>query len=529
MSEEAKLDFTADDKVARAAIDRLTKQVAGLEEQQRKLNETAKKGAHESRQAVDEWAKGLDKLSDAGRKALVHSDETWKRGLANLKQQNDELKKHGDAWEHVTHWVSEQGKELIAIGGSYLAIHKAVDLVVEGYSQWREHVKKLGEEHQQLAESTVKTLHQAGILKFGKEAEEFIASGAGGVASPEEVRQAMSGVAAGAPNASFDEMKTLAAQTAKSAPLGVNLAERGTFMAKLHAIDKSKSPDDLADIASFAQQAAGNRAGELTSPAMLRSLRALTAGGMGIDEALGLSIGALQNDAQMKQFTKVGELLDQENKFAPSGNPHRLTPEERLKQQFGRLSSEDRLKELMAGGKMARAVAGDESFKLRMIPADQQADILRRLREAQSGNLATAEVEQLGDFGYGTKAVLAAGERTAQGLQAETPEAQFATIFEKYQSYQKANASGLRGNLARWGNAFAEDVNYAGSNIPGLEQDVQNRRGQGWLTQQQASELLQALAKLKESIDNQARETKRNTATGGPARANVNGHNEGAH
>src|SRR3954464_6164551 len=96
---EAKLDLTADDKVARAAIDRLTKQVAGLEEQLRKLHETGKKGAEASTVALSKEADEIERM--------IKGVDGWKREVdAMTKGVNDvtpKLKEHAAHHSQISH------------------------------------------------------------------------------------------------------------------------------------------------------------------------------------------------------------------------------------------------------------------------------------------------------------------------------------------------------------------------------------------------------------------------------------------
>jgi hypothetical protein len=515
----AKLDFIGDSRSAEAAYNKLTKENAKLREDNRKLVDEFVKGADHAKQAASSWADQVAKLGKA-QHDVIQSD-AWQKAFRDVEMQSHALKKQVDQHSQIKHWLSEQSRELIGIGAGYLTIEKGLDLVVGMYDKWREKARELGREHTQLAGDIVRTLYSAGLLKHGAEVEEFIEKGPGG-GTQQQRRAAVAGVTAGAPNADLETVKRLSEETVKAAPLGTDLAARGTFIAKLHTIAPEKSADDLADIATFAKQRAGNKADQLTDPAFLRAVRALKAGGMGTDEALALGVGALQNDAQMKQFTKVGELLDQDNKFAPTGNPHRLTPEERLKQQFGRLSSEDRLKELMAGGKMARAVAGDESFKLRMIPADQQADIVRGLQQAQTGNADRADLDRLQTFRSGREAL------EEQGLSEEESE------LERLYGPKEAARERFRRRYAaraykRGGSAYvSQQLNEMLRHVPGLGGDMGTRAearealGEKLITQAEYDRLSRALEQNTES-------TKRNTAAAGPARVNINGNNEGGH
>jgi hypothetical protein len=515
---EAKLDILGDSRSAEAAFARLTRENAKLQEQNRKLVDDAKKGAHEATQAVDKWAKGMSALSEAGRKASVHSDESWKKGLETLKAQTEEHKN-----QH--HWLTEQRTELLGIAASYLTIERGLDVLLEQYSDWSEHVKDLGKEHQKLAEDVVKTLHAGGLLKFGAELEEFITGGAGGIATPEQTRQALAGVHAGAPNADLETQKRLTAETVKAAPLGADLQARGTLIGKLSSIDSGKAPGDLADIATFAQQASGNRSGELTSPAFLRSLRALRTGGMETDQAMALAITALQDDQRMREFGKIGELLDQGNKFSPKGNAHRLTPEERLKQQFGQLSPQDRLKALMEGGPMAEAVNENLGFSLKMMPQEQIAETLRGLQTAQRENLATGELEQLKQFGFGKKALV--GQETAMAKARQEEElGDAASILGNLQEQRSANSSGrfaMLQHFSRGLRSYQEDL-FFHLNSPEGKRGFVRRATEGALTQ--GTITAEQAQKLIAAIERNTKSTERNTDSNGQARLDINRHSE---
>ncbi len=513
---EAKLDFTADPKVAERAIDSLTKKMAGLEEQNRKLNENAKKGAHESKQALDAWAEGMKGLDDAGRKAMAHSDETWKRGLDTLKKQNEAL-------HEGHHWLTEQGQELLKLGVGFLTVEKGVEKVVEVYDEWREHVKELGKEHEELAKRVVKTLHQSGLLKFGPEMEEFIEKGAGNTATPEQVRQAISGVATGAPMADVETQKALVKETVKGAPLGIDLAERGLLVGKLSKIAPEKSAGDLADIASYMEHQAGSRAGELGSPNFLRSIRALKTAGIGTDEALSIGMQALEDDQQMRKFSQLGELLDESNKFAPHGKHHRLSPEERLKQQFGQMSAAERFQTLSAGGDMAQAVSGGMAFSLKMMPEAQRQQLLAELGEAQSGDYYNQEIQSLGKFGMGRKALVAQETAVAKAEQ-ESALGGPRSVLTNLQEQRKARARNLISSVGNYLEGAGEEFFFNTTAAATGQEDYVRRavqRGQaiGDITAEQAEKLIAALDRNTEA-------TRRNTANNGQARPNVNANGE---
>jgi uncharacterized protein YoxC len=515
---EAKLDFTADDKVARAAIDRLTKQVAGLEEQLRKLHETSKKGAEDSTKAISKQADEVERM--------IKGVDGWAKEVAEMikgvNDLNPKLRKQAEHHSEIQHFLSEHTRELLKVGAGVLGVSTGVEGAISIYEQWKEKVKEIGKEHEALSKRIVKTLHESGLVKFGPEMEKFIESGAGGLGSQEQARQAVAGVTAGAPNASKEEVKAISAQVVKAAPLGVDLSERGTLMGRLHDIDKGKSADDLADIATVMTQKAGNRAGQLTDPAFLKTLRALKSGGMSIESAGGLALSALQNDQQMKKFGGLGELLERDaGDFAPKGNPHRLTPEEIEDQAFGKMDQAGRLKYLKTNERFALR---HQAFAFNKLPAGQADMLANEIQAGESGNAFQGDLASLGQLHSGAVAIASQEAEIAKSKQeaALGPAANALTQFQNIRAAKSRNAltAGFRG--LQFG---IEDVGYAlsGDKAGYVEREIKSSEAFGMITKDEAAKLI---ATLRENTE----EMKRNTAAMRPNQAvNVNGHTEGGH
>jgi hypothetical protein len=513
---EAKLDLTADDKVAQRAIDNLTKRMAGLEEQNRKLNETAKKGAEESRKAVDQWAAGMEKLSAQGKK--VHDDiEAWDRGMANIKKHNADLREQVTHHGAISHFLSEQSTELVGIGTSYVSITKGIEMAMDMVGEWRNRVKELGQEHENVAKNLTQALHSGGMMKFGPELEEFARGGAGGIATPDDVIKAMSGAMAGAPKASAEEIRALSTEGVKGAALGVDPKERTTLIAKLHTLFPEKSANDLADVSQFATQMAGTHADQLTSAPFAKAIRYLKAGGLGSDEAGSLATSFLQSDEKMKSFAELGEILDPENKFKAPGGPHRLTPEERLKQEFGQLGTQDRLKAFMDNSELARAVSPKLAFAFKATPQSERDEMLAGWKGAQAENLDQQTLGQAGRFDAGRQSIAAYDVKLAEAAQAEDLGGMRAALtrFDKRRYAQTRNMTDAVGAVGHIGAAeigyelYSNPVQSASAAVTGNFAGGQNM--------QQVVELLRQVVKHVSG-------TEQNTKKRGGV--NINAHTE---
>jgi hypothetical protein len=508
---QAKLDLTADDKVAKAAIDRLTKQMAAMEEQSRKLNETAKKGAEEATKAVDSWAAGLSKLSAEGKR--VHDNiAAWDRGMEKLKEQSH----HHSA---ISHSLSEQATELVGIGASYLSITKGIEVAMDMVGEWRDRVKELGQEHENVAKNLTATLHSGGLMKFGTELEEFARGGAGGIATPDDVIKAMRGATAGAPKASPEEIQAFSTEGVKAAPFGVDPEERTKLIAKLHTLFPEKSANDLADMSQYGTQMAGTHADQLTSGPFAKAIRHLKAGGVGSDEAMSLTLTHLQDDEKMKSFAELGEILDPDNKFKAPGNTHRLTPEEMKKQQFGQLDTQGRLKEFMDNSELAQTVNPKLAFAFKAVPQSERDQMLAGLKGAQAENLDQQTLDQAGRFNAGRTSIDAYNVKLKEASQAE-------------------DLGGMRGSLTRMQQGMRADVRTTSDrvraelSISAMERGyeaLQDRNFVGGTVlsggNMQTGQNISDLAGLLRQLVKHAAGTEKNTS--GKGGVHINGNNEG--
>jgi len=371
---EAKLDFTADDKTAKAAIDRLTKQMAGLEEQQRKLNETSKKGAEAARKEVDLWAAGMDRLSAAGRK--VHENiSAWDNGMAKLKEQRAELERHSHHQSEIAHWLSEQGKEAIKLGVGFVTIDKAVEGILGSFDKWKEKLTEVANAQRQVSAAVMRSTADAGMLQHTKEIEEFVEKGAG---TTEERRQALFGAHAGMPFASLKDKQALAEEVLKYKGTGQDMGQLAEQAGRVQEAG-GLSANDAMDMVAMVRSKVGSRANELTDPAFLRAVHGLRKGGMPIERTMAMASLALEQGQRLNFLTDIGAAIEAPaSAFEHKGGMHRLTPEERLKEQFGAMGPAERETALLNDRKMREAIVPSADFRLEMMGGPQAIDQLQR-------------------------------------------------------------------------------------------------------------------------------------------------------
>lgn len=248
--------------------------------------------------SVTQIFSGDTKDLEAAYRKLVAEDIKLR---AELQKTASESKKHGhDAAggiEEMSEAIGDQVKEIGHMVLGLASIEKGVEFVLDAYGEWREEMKKLGQEHKAFADDLAKSVGASGDIRDAPKIEAI--ANRMQYASLAETTSAFKEVRGAAPGMDEKRRQELAEAAARTAPL-TDAGQMGRLMGNLGQMLPEKSGEELAGMGLKLQHLGGNSADQLSSNNFLKAAKILQKGGMGTEESLGLGVTALQENLSPK-------------------------------------------------------------------------------------------------------------------------------------------------------------------------------------------------------------------------------------
>lgn len=239
---EARLDVTGSGAVAERELQKVTKQLAKVREENRRLNEESKKGSAAS--------------------AISMSNMT---------------------------------REAVGMAGRFFTVGTAVGAITRAYSDWRTKTDELIDAHDQLSNSFTRVLAEAGKLRLAPQAEQFVKGIKG--ATPEQATAALSGVMQSGETLSDKRTFAVASEIAKLAPTQIDLTQAGKLAADIADIGgEGITASDVADLTVGIKQQLREKTEQFSGPKFQRQMEHLKRGGMSGTDAIAHAVAALQSE-----------------------------------------------------------------------------------------------------------------------------------------------------------------------------------------------------------------------------------------
>lgn len=277
---------------------------------------------------------------------------------------------------------------------AFLSVGAAAGAVTAAY---REHVRLL-EEISQKADEAAK-----------RQVQIFAASGdlarLGEVAP--EAREAFGAVSAAGANLGFSRRAALARELAKLAPLQQDVQQQGGLAAALAEMFPGTKPGDIADLLVSVQAQAKGQAGAIAGGPSKLAVQALGRAGMAPEQALAFALEGLTQDLPEKLIEKLGVAVSDRGLEPIAGRGRPLTAEEQLFNRYVAAAPTERLRLIQSEPLLQRRLLGEVATdRLKNLDANRIADRERQLREAQTKDLAQAQLRELSKTREGTKVLL---------------------------------------------------------------------------------------------------------------------------
>lgn len=440
--------------------------------------------------SVTQIFSGDTKDLEAAYRKLVAEDIKLR---AELQKTASESKKHGhDAAggiEEMSEAIGDQVKEIGHMVLGLASIEKGVEFVLDAYGEWREEMKKLGQEHKAFADDLAKSVGASGDIRDAPKIEAI--ANRMQYASLAETTSAFKEVRGAAPGMDESRRQELAEAAARTAPL-TDAGQMGRLVGNLGQMLPDKSGEELAGLGLQAQHQAGNSADQLSSNKFLEAVKILQKGGMAAEESLGIGTTAIQENLSPKLLESLAVGIEtapemvQQKKQKPRRRgeaaepPEPLTADEEAQNKLAATTSIKERLELAKNDKSVRdhllGQKGSSEFELILGSGkiDANIDALRNSGRYSEMQLTDAAADR-GSVGLAMQSREKANnlrraqeENAIKALKREHKQSDFeAGIANDGWLSQKVGRTG------QWMNEFLEDANVVGD----AEHTVDRRLG----------------------------------------------------
>lgn len=277
------------------------------------------------------------KDAEAAYRKIERENVRLRDSLSRVKRESRE---GGDVFQHI---FRENLNYLTKTALALVSVEKGIDLVVEAYGEWRRELKELEQANRQLDQSVMKTLGRTGDLAAARRFEETL-KGLG----PDEKRErlaAFEAVGEADPMMHFERRRDIAQQVSRLA-VAHDPAELGRLAGALGKLAPDMAPKQVGGMAVSALDRAGGRAGELTNPALLRSIADLKEAGLTMEQALAVVITGLRKNLSTKTIEMLATEIE-EPRETKTHRGRRLTEEERANNALSGQAAWEKLRLLL--------------------------------------------------------------------------------------------------------------------------------------------------------------------------------------
>jgi hypothetical protein len=442
------------------------------------------------------WSASMDdKDFDRGMKSLIKQVDGLKQKLKDVQGQTEKNKQAGDSW------LKGQAGDLHSMAAGWVSVGALVGIATTAYQNLRRETEALGQAHQKLAKDITKALNQAGLLAQGAKVEAALSSIRG--ATKEQATQAFSGITAGAPGLGLDRQLQLAREIAPQAPTGADLHRLGNTAAKFANIMPGKSANDVADLTVAMRQRLGEDFERVGGDEFEASMGKLIAAGMSPEQAAAIGLAGVEANLPAKAINKVSEsLYGSDTHVGP-----RKTKEDRLKGDFYKLNAQERFAKLASDKGTAEAVLGAGGAINMSLIGDTKAQ-QAYLQQAQTGDLASQQLKQLGGFQSGRE-TLREQETSVMSDRALRARAAEEAQFQRASQYTRsinANAGAI-GKLRMETEIAGVGYGARGGNLGNFSNQtsasslLQGMQQMGMMTEQQAKHFQEQERQTTEMIE----------------------------
>lgn len=390
---ETKLDFTADSKVAQNEIDKLTRKVAGLQEQFRQLNDSARRGAKQSSDAQFDLSESLNSV------------------------------------------LSKISPLTFAVGAATAA-----------YYGWRTETDKLIDKHDQLARTFTKTLAEAGKLSLAPQMEKWL-QGVQGV-TREQAMGALSGVLASGETLGDQRAVAIAGEIAKQAPTGIDVEHAGGLAADIaDIVGEDVSAADVADLTIAAKQMLRGKTAQFQGPKFQKRIESLKIGGMSGMDALAAAIASAQSEQGAEGLgilaDKGRKTPEQRKMMAEVFAPNRLAE---IKAQLDAARQADvAQQELSALGKSGLTQTAVLQQAADVVESQGASGLDAQARAEQARRIIMQRAREHGPIMYGAQWLGTGVSQILDAVRTPNPEAEL--YFSTVTTQQDKAAFGIPGNF----------------------------------------------------------------------------------
>ena len=406
--------------------------------------------------------------------------------------------------------MAKQGaNEMRGMISQHFTLGNAASGAVGIYKDWRAEVEKLGQEHSKFTENLVRELTSAGDLLQGPMIQQRLESMPG--ATREQATEAFAGVALGGPSLALERRLDIAEHIARQAPTGTDLRGLGEFAGELGDMLPQKTADDLADLATKLQAAAGGDAGKLASPSFLRAVQLMQSAGVKPEESLAMGMQALGANLRPDVLGDVADkITDRTLEKKPGADAFNRFVEAPAKQRLDMLFQDPAVRE---------EVLGQQDMRFGLLNRDAIAAQARELEAAQRDNFALGQLTSLGKFNAGKEALqrqLTSVEKDVETrfIAAQEAQAQRAVDFVMGKT---ADEPPWRQFRAHTGATWIQDFPILGHQFGGPENTagriIENAVDRGFLTKEEGRTFQGREKELTELIELQREQSRRGEAT----------------
>ncbi len=378
---EAKLDITGSVAEIQKKIDSLTKTVAGLREENRKLNKESKDGYKGSADAVNDFATRMTKAQvsvDAWRTktaASAKGSDAWANAVGEMSSKMiashysmeigfQKMRESGKLTRMAAAGVDGLSSTLGRFGGPAAIAAAGVAVITRELMKFNEQQAGAVQHHREWQDELAKTIAGGKNATNGGKLEEFTKSVPG--ATKADALAAFQGVESEMQSSSFEKKAGVAKAVARLGITGADISKGGAggmagFLAQ-DVLPKYKS-EDAADVAAMLQQEAGGDFEKIGGEAAKRAMQQLiSSGAMTPEESIGTVLAAARGDMSAKTLTQLAKTAsDSKEQIGGIGESGKVAA---AKRRLGKMGPRERIAAMLSDKTMAEAGLGENAIEL---------------------------------------------------------------------------------------------------------------------------------------------------------------------